>query len=362
MDESAPTVACIITTYFPDSHADVIGSRLLGHFDYEPSVNLVSMYLEQIAGNDIGRKRAAGANVPIYPTIYQAIEAGGSPVDGIVVIGEHGEYPWTANRQKMYPRRRFHEHVLDAIDELGLTVSVFNDKHFAYDMEDARWIYRQYTDREIPFFGGSSVPLQDRVPAVDPSELRDVEDILVVHGGGVESYGFHGMEVLQSLAEHRAGGETGVKWIEPFEGRGVWDAADRDAWPADLLPAALEHSRSDLLGDPRTSVDVPTLFTVQYEDGTQGSVLNLRAFDDNWLFACRTTAGEVIAGHYETDLGPIHRHFDDLVAAIEELILTRNAPIPPERTLMTTGLIDISMKALRTRERRMTPELGFGYR
>lgn len=363
MSRPQPTVALIITTYFPSSHADVIGSRLLGEgdYEYEPSVDVVSLYTDQVAEEDLSRELAAAAGVPIYPTVHQAIAADGHPVDGIVVIGEHGDYPWTADRQKMYPRRRLHEETLAAMDELDLAVPVFNDKHFAYDMSDATWIYRQYMDRNVPLFGGSSVPMQAQRPPFHPATLRDVEEILVVHGGGVESYGFHAMEVLQSLAEWRSDGETGVAWVEPFEGRGVWDAADRGVWPAELVDDALAHSRTELAGSPREAVDVPTLFTVGYEDGTSGYVLNFEDYTSDWLFTCRTADGDRIAGYYDTDQGHPHRHFDDLVAAIEELILTGEPPIPPERTLMTTGLIDLSMAALRSRERRMTPELGFGY-
>ncbi len=54
-----PKIAVITTVYFPDSHADVIATRLIRGYEFqgvhvEPRVEVVSMYLEQIADNDIG--------------------------------------------------------------------------------------------------------------------------------------------------------------------------------------------------------------------------------------------------------------------------------------------------------------------
>lgn len=37
-----------------------------------------------------------------------------------------------------------------------------------------------------------------------------------------DSYDFHALEVIQCMAERRAGGETGVKWVEAFQGPDVW--------------------------------------------------------------------------------------------------------------------------------------------
>lgn len=119
--------------------------------------------------------------------------------------------------------------------------------------------------------------------------------ILVAIGGGVEPYGFHGMEVLQSLAEQRSGGETGVASIEPFEGRAVRDAADRGEWPEELLGGALEHGRTELPGSPRERVDVPTLFAVHY--GRHEEIrTELEDYLDDWLYACRTGSGAPVSG------------------------------------------------------------------
>ena len=37
-----------------------------------------------------------------------------------------------------------------------------------------------------------------------------------------DSYDFHVLEVIQCMAERRAGGETGIQWVEAFQGADVW--------------------------------------------------------------------------------------------------------------------------------------------
>ena len=61
-----------------------------------PRVELVSIYLDQVDERDIGVGLAAEHNVPIYPSIRQALTLGGNElaVDGVILIGEHGDYPY----------------------------------------------------------------------------------------------------------------------------------------------------------------------------------------------------------------------------------------------------------------------------
>jgi len=83
----------------------------------DPRVEVVSMYLEQKGAHlhdrrslepDIGIEIAHRNHVPLYPTVGEAIGcgAGGVAVDGVVIIGEHGDYECNELGQKLYPRRR----------------------------------------------------------------------------------------------------------------------------------------------------------------------------------------------------------------------------------------------------------------
>ena len=246
MDERVKKrVAAIVTEYRYNSHAEVILGRLLGGFNYHPSIEVVSLYTDQVPSNDMSRIEAARCGIPIYLTIGDAIRASHckEPIDGVIIIGEHGDYPVNEKEQMMYPRRRFLEETIVALDELGLRVPIFSDKHIAYDYDDALWMYNQIKARGIPFMGGSSIPHCDYLPDFDVNNLKSLQEIVVVSSGGLEGYGIHAMEVLQSLAEQREGGETGVRSIQLLKGTDgeTWTAMDRGEWPEELLLQALKE-------------------------------------------------------------------------------------------------------------------------
>ena len=55
----------------------------------------------------------------------------------MVVVAEHGAYPFNEKGQHLYPRRRFFEEVVQVFRESGRVVPVFNDKHLAWSWPDA---------------------------------------------------------------------------------------------------------------------------------------------------------------------------------------------------------------------------------
>ena len=79
-------------------------------------------------------------------------------MDGVLLIGEHGDYPYNEQGQHIYPaplplradRRRLREQ--------RPRVPVFNDKHLAYDWADAKWMYDRARALDVPFLAGSSLP------------------------------------------------------------------------------------------------------------------------------------------------------------------------------------------------------------
>ena len=104
-------IAAIITEYRLNSHADVIvGKYLEGYRQNDqppyPRSKIVSMFTEQIPKNDMSRERAQKYKVPIFRTVADALTMGGSKlaVDGVLLIGEHGDYPTNEKLQKLYPR------------------------------------------------------------------------------------------------------------------------------------------------------------------------------------------------------------------------------------------------------------------
>lgn len=60
------------------------------------------------------------------------------------------------------------------------------------------------------FTAGSSLPVTWRMPAIDMPYDAEVEELMCVSIGSIDSYDFHALEVIQCMAERRRGGETGV--------------------------------------------------------------------------------------------------------------------------------------------------------
>jgi len=358
-------VAAIVTEYRYNSHAEVIIGRLLGGFGYRPRIEVVTLYTDQVPANDMSRSEAARLGIPICPTIAEAIRASHcpEPIDGVVIIGEHGDYPMNGKGQTMYPRRRFLEETLAALDELGLAVPIFSDKHLAYDIEDAVWMFDQMKARGIPFMGGSSIPHCDHLPPFDLRRLQSMREIVVVSSGGLEGYGFHAMEVMQSLTERREGGETGVRSVRLLEGAGgkAWSAMDRGEWPEDLLLHALRTIPGIPEAHPRELEPAPALFFIEYRDGTKGYIVQFRKLVEQWSFAFRDSGGEVTAALCDSDLERPFSHFERLSRILEDFILNGREPFPSERTLLTTGMICAAMDSLEAGEKLDTPRLGIVY-
>src|SRR6266404_9435515 len=108
-----PRVACVLNTWFPNSHADVFMSRLLdgyrlNHEWHAPRLDVVSFYVDQFPVNDMAREEAEEHGIRIFPSVTEALRAG---VDAVAVIGEHGDYPRTPRGNFQYPRWRYFDEV-----------------------------------------------------------------------------------------------------------------------------------------------------------------------------------------------------------------------------------------------------------
>src|SRR5205085_12703999 len=76
-----PRIAAVVTEYRENSHADVIVTKFLegcrtAEVDYQPGVEIASLYLDQVPANDIGREMAARHKVPVFQTIEGALTLG----------------------------------------------------------------------------------------------------------------------------------------------------------------------------------------------------------------------------------------------------------------------------------------------
>ncbi len=87
-------VAAIVTSFFPNSHADVMLSRFLRGFPIDdgliaPRTQVASLYIDQIHERDIGRQMAHEFGVPVFESIRGALTLGGErlAVDAVLSIG-----------------------------------------------------------------------------------------------------------------------------------------------------------------------------------------------------------------------------------------------------------------------------------
>jgi hypothetical protein len=299
--------------------------------------------------------------VAIKPTIHEALTLGKDQlsVDGVLIIGEHGDYPENEKGQKMYPRRRFFEETVKTLADTGATASVLNDKHLGFAWDDAKWMYDQSRQMKFPLMAGSSVPTAWRKPDVELPLEAELESALAVGYSGIEIYGFHTLELLQSMVERRRGGESGVRAVTCLEGADVWQAASKGKWPRGLLDVAAASLPDVASEPPEQACKTPVAFLIENTDGFRSVALLLDGFTAQFGFACRVKGNAAPVATNVWLQEPGYGHFSYLVHNIESMYLTSKEPYPPERTLLTTGILDAAMTSRFKGHRRIeTPWLA----
>jgi hypothetical protein len=369
-------VAAIVTEYRHWSHADVILGKLLEGYLHDgkemPTLELVALYTDQKPKNDLAPALAKKHGFTLYPTIAQALTRGGDclAVDGVLSIGEHGNYPQNARGQILYPRRRFFEEILRVFQDSKKTVPVFNDKHLAATWDDAQWMAQQAAKRMIPLLAGSSLPFTWRRPELKPAKQTPFVAAVQLGYGPLEGYGFHALEGMQCLLEWRVGGETGVKSVQAFTGKAMWDALDALPHVDALLKAALKLVPAHASGDLRTATSKArdaAVFLIEYRDGLKAALAMLNGWlyegdGGAFIFAGKIQNKPPVACHFYLQQPDPFAHFGQQIRAIEAMLETGHAPVPLERTLLTTGILDAAMTSLHEKGRKIdTPHLAIKY-
>ncbi len=181
-------IAAIVTEYRKYSHAQHIVDRFLYGYGWDgrhhrPPMDVVSLYADQVPEDDMSRSRTKESpSLQIYPTVAEALTLGGEKlvVNGVLLIGEHGEYPTNEKGQRLYPRYEFLQQVVDVFGQDGRAVPVFNDKHLSYNFDKARKMVAASKQLGFPLVAGSSLPITYRVPSVEIPLHCTVEDALMV--------------------------------------------------------------------------------------------------------------------------------------------------------------------------------------
>lgn len=367
-----PKVAAIFTDFRHRHHPHVILENFLQPYLFngkrtDPGVDVVSFYADQSLPGDMTREVAQQFDIPIYRSIGDALRLGGKnlAVDAVLLIGEHGDYPTNELGQVEYPRKRFFDESVAVMEQSNRFVPIFNDKHLSFRWDWAKEMYDTARKHGIPFMAGSSVPLAERKP---PFELRagaQIEEAVSIHGGGVESYDFHAIEVLQSIVEARKGGETGISSVEFLEGEALRRAAAEGHFSRTLAEAAMANE----FGETRPLFDQvpgepaqPHAVLLRYKDGLRATILKIGSSSTRWNFACKLK-GDPKPQVTRFYVGPWNNRnlFKALSHAIQYCFIHKESPYPVERTLLATGILDAEMHSRRDRKAVRTPHLEFAY-
>ena len=375
-------LALVTTTYYYLSHAYHIGGRFLNGYlkknEYHfPDFTISGMYVEQKKVSDLSRRLAKKHGFTIHDTIGEALTAGSGKlaVDGVLLIGEHGDYPYNAKGQKLYPRYDFFQKIVDVFRDSKKTVPVFNDKHLSFDRTKGFEMVATAKKMGFPLMAGSSLPVTWRRPELELPLGVKIKEALVVSRGELEVYGIHALEALQCMVERRCNGQQGVKSVECLEGDAVWKAGDEGRWSWELLEHALGRSASRNVGDVRENcahyppssawgyrVGGPRAFLIEYRDGLKGTVLQLDGHVADDTFAARIEGQKKpVSTLFWLPPPPGAAFLEALAAHVETFMSTGAPPYPIERTLLTGGILDHVLEARAQKKKLETPDLDISY-
>lgn len=377
-------IAFLGTVIFQHSHAQHFLDRLTLGYTWaggwqQPRLDIASTYIEQLDSNPLGRQRLQKYGFTPARSIADALTLGTGKlaVDGVVVIAEHGDYPNNAKGQKLYPRYRWFKEIVKVFEQSGRSVPVFNDKHLSTDWDECKEMVDDAHRLNFAFLAGSSLPVTRRMPEYDLPHGTPLKETVCMAYGGVDSYDFHALETAQCLSERRRGGETGIRNCLALKGDALWSylsSPDREPTRR-LMVAALSRSHNlPVDGGYMTGpVDFAWLrktmpstigYFYDHNDGHRTSsflapiqdfnVAVLRGdgrIESTQMYLPMPTHGSTTADFFN----PLCRH-------IEETVLGRPLPYPPERTLLTSGMTLAAVESLHQGGKLIqTPQMNVRY-
>ena len=147
-------------------------------------------------------------------------------------------------------------------------------------------------------------------------------------------------------------------------------AAHRSAregrWSRELAEAACACIENKPAGTMEEHCKTPTVFLLEYCDGTRGSILMLNGYVTDLAYAARV-GGQVQATelYLQGHGGPVgsYSHFSYLSLNLEEMFLSGQPTYPVERTVLTSGVLEAALTSRYEGHRRLeTPWLNLSYK
>lgn len=386
-----PKIAALTTIYHKYSHSQHIVDRFLDGYGWEgkhhhPEMDVVSLYVEQVGDNDLSRERAKRhPQMKIYPTIAEALTLGTDKlaVDGVLLIGEHGNYPLNEKGQMLYPRYEYFKQIVDVYRSSGKVAPIFNDKHLSWNWDYCVDMYKTAQSMGFGLMAGSSLPVSIRQPSQELPKDAVVDEVLGIWNGWLDGGDIHVIEAMQSIVERRRGGEVGVKTVEAFEGDRFWKALaagswDAGGWDSQLLESCLSRSNQLISPRPTYSHVLPTLeeikrqapksraYRFEYADGLKASIVQFDSSGGGVIGDCNVAArlkgGDVFSVMFYLPYYTTRNFFSPQVHHIETLFKTGKSPYPIERTLLTSGMTIGGLDSRFQNQKKLdTPQLAIAY-
>ncbi|NOZ39524.1 MAG: hypothetical protein GXP24_04780 [Planctomycetes bacterium] len=382
---SRPKVAFLGTEVRTHSHAQhfldrhTVGYTWNGGWQ-KPRIDVVSVFIDQFPEGDLAKDRIKKHKLNQFPTIEEALTLGGEKlaVDGVILIGEHGNYPINEKGQRRYPRYEWFKKVVKVFEDSGRSVPVFNDKHLSTVWDECVEMVEDSRRLDFAFLAGSSLPVTRRMPAIDMPYNAPLKESVCVAYGGIDSYDIHALETAQCMSERRQDGETGVKQIHALRGDKLWNRL----WENDcevtrkLIVSALTRSHNLPVegGFPSAPTSMEwlqktmpnsTAYIIEHNDGLRTTMLltDIRDFNyagmlaDGSIVSCQMYLPMPTHGSSTADFfNPLARH-------TESMMINRKAPYPVERTLLTSGMVIGGVDSLFAGETPLaTPHLNVKYK
>ena len=365
-------IAFIVESWYPWSHADVIGTRFLegyrvGDKVYSSPLTVASVYTDAPQPNDKTRALATRYGFRIATSVAEALlDDARSPrprlaVDGVLIATREDLPKFGGQLASPTPRLRVVREVLRILDQTGTRVPIFVDKMPAANWGDSQTIVAEAARLGVPLMAGSVLPY---TPLDRPVRGGGVEVGIVIVSAPYWAFAFHAAELLQGFMEQRTTREVGVSTIREV-GRAYWSMPDRDRWGGRVFDALLASARTKIA----RAVAVPAglgpetyVLLIQYVDGTR-AVLALvpRVFDDTeFLLGAQHADGSMSTGGLLLQGEPFD-HFGYLVHALAAFFTTGHPTVPVERALLTTGIVLLGQEARQAGGPVSSPSLAISY-
>src|SRR5438105_10095469 len=122
-------IAAICTVYRPMAHAYHIVGRFIQGYAREsafhvPKHYVSTLYVDQVPDNDLSHEIGRDFDIRVTRSIEAALTDGSGrlAVEGVLLIGEHGNYPRNEKDQILYPRHEMMQRIVSVFGKTGHTV------------------------------------------------------------------------------------------------------------------------------------------------------------------------------------------------------------------------------------------------